>query len=266
MSVHFVSLKGRRNSNEDEHNKIINISGEDKKNAPINYYAIYDGHGGNDVSKFLKDLLPKFFMDTRVKYPLVKSYVKQVFSSVQTILRDKYKKMATQCGSTCLVATHFLCNNKEYVIVLNTGDSRCIIGGKDSAVQITEDHKPNTETESKRIKALGGKPYFDGCDWRIKDLSVSRAFGDLSAEPYVTCEPDIFLHKVKKSDRFMVMACDGLWDVLSNEDVVKFVNMNCYDNDGVRINKNINIARRLGELAILRKSGDNISVFVIFFD
>jgi serine/threonine protein phosphatase PrpC len=63
----------------------------------------------------------------------------------------------------------------------------------------------------------------------------------------------------------MVLACDGLWDVLQNQDVVNFVLSNSYDEKNNRINKNTNIARKLAEYAIMRGSGDNITCIVVFF-
>jgi hypothetical protein len=79
--------------------------------------------------------------------------------------------------------------------------------------------------EKRRIKNLGGTitHYPKGDDPRIKGLSVSRAFGDFNAEPYLTNMPDIFRYKLDKNDKFIVFACDGLWEVLQNQDVVNFI-------------------------------------------
>ena len=114
---------------------------------------------------------------------------------------------------------------------------------------------------------MGGKPYFDGDDWRIKDLSVSRAFGDFDAEPYLTNMPDIFRYKIDKNDKFIIFACDGVWDVLQNQDVVNFVLNECYDKDlNVRINKNLNIAKKLAEHALQKGSTDNLTIIIYFLD
>ena len=88
-----------------------------------------------------------------------------------------------------------------------------------------------------------------------------KTFGDLSAEPYVTCQPDIFKYKISSCDKFIVLACDGLWDVLSNNDVVNFILLK-YHSD----NEKQNIATDLAKHAIAKGSTDNISIIIVFFD
>jgi protein phosphatase 2C family protein 2/3 len=267
MSVHSVSKRGRRPQNEDKHNIILNIDGTNKDIAPINFFGLYDGHGGKHISDFLSNNLPKFFTDKRVKYPLVNKYIMSVYDHFQNVLRTKYKEISTNCGSTCLVAIQFEQNGKNYLNVLNTGDSRCVLCTDNFALSLTKDHKPGWPEEMLRIKKLGGKIYFDGHDWRVGDLSVSRAFGDIESEPYVTNKPEVFTHKLTKNDKFIILGCDGLWDVMSNQDAVNYVLESCYDIDtGMRINKRINIAKQLADLAILKGSGDNITIIVVFFD
>ena len=120
--------------------------------------------------------------------------------------------------------------------------------------------------EKRRIEKMGGKIYFDD-DWRIKELSVSRAFGDISATPYVTHEPEIFRYRLDKNDKFFVLACDGMWDVLRNFEVVNYILLNCYDPvTNKRINKDKNISKALTELAIKKGSGDNVTAIVVFLD
>ena len=104
-----------------------------------------------------------------------------------------------------------------------------------------------------------------GFDWRVKDLSVSRAFGDIDATPFLSHRPDLYRYKLDKNDKFFVLACDGLWDVMSNCDVVNFILLHCYDNTtNVRINKSINIAKKLAEYAIKKGSTDNITIVAFF--
>lgn len=266
MSIHSVSMKGLRPQNEDKHDTILNLDGKDATKAPVNYYAVYDGHGGKFVSKFLSKHLPQCFIDKRISYPLKKPFVKQVYDHWQNIMATEYEKNTTNTGSTCCVVIHYKKDECEFLNVLNTGDSRSVICRNNIGIALTKDHKPNWFEEKARIKQLGGEPQFDGYDWRIKDLSVSRAFGDLSATPFVTCMPDIFRYKLTDDDKFIVLACDGLWDVLSNQDVINFVLENCYDAiTNSRINKHINVAKRLAELALTRGSTDNITILVVFF-
>jgi serine/threonine protein phosphatase PrpC len=262
-------MKGKRPQNEDKHTAIVNFDNSCKEwegSAPINLYGVYDGHGGKFVSKFLYDNLPQCFLDKRVEYPLKKTFVKQMYEYLQNTLRTQYLKNATNTGSTCLVVIHYKIENCEYLNILNTGDSRAMICRNNIGIALTKDHKPDWPEENARIKKLGGEIVWDGYDFRIKDLSVSRAFGDISAEPFLTCMPDIFRYKLTADDKFIVLACDGLWDVFNCQDVANFILKSCYDmTNNTRINKHINIAKRLGELAIAKGSTDNITIIIVFF-
>ena len=265
MTTHFVSLKGKRPQNEDKHDIIINMDNNDKTKGPINFYAVYDGHGGKFVSKYLSENYSKFFTDSRIVYPLKKNYVKKVYNYLQNTLKNKYFSKTENTGSTCLSVIHYMHDDMSYLNVCNTGDSRCVMARNNIAIPLTKDHKPNWPEEKYRIEQLGGDIIFDGFDWRITDLSVSRAFGDISAEPYVTNMPDVFKYKLTKHDTFIIIACDGLWDVMSNQDAVNFVIANCYNiKTNERINKHINIAKKLAEQAITNKSGDNITIIIVF--
>jgi serine/threonine protein phosphatase PrpC len=266
ISVHCVSKCGKRPQNEDKHTIILNLDKHDKTIQPVNFYGIYDGHGGKYVSNFLSENLPKHFIDKSVEYPLNGRVINNIYKRMNTELKTEHKKQATHCGSTCLVAIEYKYKGSKYVDILNTGDSRCVLCSDNVAICKTKDHKPNWPEEQLRIRNLGGKPYFDGYDWRIKDLSVSRAFGDLDAQPFLTNRPDVYRHKIKKSDKFMIMACDGLWDVFDNQEAVNVVLGTCYDmNTGKRNDSKTNVAKKLAELALAKGSTDNITVSVVFF-
>lgn len=265
MNVYTTSLKGLRPQNEDTHVTITNMDGKNKELNNINMYGVFDGHGGKQVSNFLKEHLPKFFIDKRIQYPISKKYINNVYDYLQeSIAKHPFAK---HTGSTGLVVIHFKCNKNDYLNVINIGDCRCILARDNFAMPLTKDHKPYWPEEFKRITELGGNIEFDGFDWRIKDLSVSRAFGDVDATPFVTHRPDLFRYRLDKNDKFIILCCDGAVDVLSNQDMVNFVLMNCYDSTlKTRINKTVNIAKKLAEYALKKNSTDNISIIVVFFD
>jgi len=263
MKVHIITLKGLRDQNEDEHSVILNGDNKDCTMNSVNFFGVYDGHGGKQVSKFLANNLPYYFMKKKIKYPISKTYVKKVYDHVQSLLRNKYKNFSYTTGSTCLVVAHYKKNSQYYIDVMNTGDSRCVLCRDNIALPLTKDHKPIWPEEKRRIEQLGGKLYYDG-DWRIKNLSVSKAFGDIEAAPFVTHRPDIFHYKLDKSDKFLILACDGLWDVLDNNEAINFVLENCYDEKFEKTNDKVNIAQKLAEHALRKGSMDNITVVVVF--
>jgi serine/threonine protein phosphatase PrpC len=266
MSVHTASLRGERAQNEDKHNVILNLNNKNKNMKNIDFLGIYDGHGGKFVSKFLSNELPQIFTDKRVEYPLHKGYINKMYTFLQDVLYKKYSIYSTNTGSAALVVSISNENNNNYINVINLGDSRCVLCRNNLAIPLTKDHKPNWPEEHNRIKKLGGNITFDNFDWRIKDLSVSRAFGDLDASPYISCLPDIFKYKVSNDDKFIILGCDGLWDVISSQDAVNFILDQSYNmENGSRINIDTNSAKLLAQYAIKKGSHDNVTIIIKYF-
>jgi serine/threonine protein phosphatase PrpC len=273
MLVHSISLIGQRPSNEDHHFIFENINNDNPDVTDINLYSIFDGHGGKGVSKYLKENMPKFLLKKDFIYhPTKKNEYSKYIKIIHDHLQDKLTREVTaskNSGSTALNTIFFKNNNKKYYYICNVGDSRAVLCNRNNlGIPLTKDHKPISYEEKKRITGLGGKIVYDAGDWRIKDLSVSRAFGDLDAHPFVKPIPDIYRYELDSRDKFMVMACDGLWDVLGNQEVVDFV---LEELDKIKKNKTTNgggknnIAKTLGEYAIQKGSYDNITIIIIFF-
>jgi serine/threonine protein phosphatase PrpC len=264
MKVFSHSLQGKRESNEDQHIHIINLSGENQELNPVNFFGVFDGHGGKAVSKYLKENLSQFFVnkfkkDIYSRPDTASKYFNKVYDLVQNNMKEDHPRAIQYCGSTACVGIHFKdIDEKNRLWVLNVGDSRAVKCNKlNISEQLTADHKPNSPEEKQRIEQLGGKIEFDGSDWRIKDLSLSRAFGDLDCTPYVTHLPQIYRYKISSGDKFIVFACDGLFDVMSNQDVVDFINQ-------LMLNKKFkgNYAKELAEHAYSIGSLDNITTIV----
>ena len=280
MIIHTISLIGKRPTNEDHHIVNLNLDNSVKTINNINLFGVFDGHGGSGVSKYLKNNLPKYFLKkNREKYfdnnESLIQYINKTFNYLEKKLEKDHPIIAKNSGSTaCLLVMNKCKNtNRLNLWLLNTGDSRGILCNRDNiAIQLSKDHKPNTPEEKKRIEQLGGEINYDGYDFRIKDLSVSRAFGDVTAKPFVTHLPQVYKYQYK-NDKFYILACDGLWDVLSNQDAVDFV-LNELNNNKIYTSKDynklnklnkINISKNLANYAIEKGSYDNITVIIGFF-
>ncbi|KAL5015896.1 hypothetical protein ScPMuIL_005485 [Solemya velum] len=132
----------------------------------------------------------------------------------------------TDSGCTAVLA---LLRGKE-LMVANAGDSRCIMCRRGKAIDLSIDHKPEDDLERKRIERAGGQVTADG---RVNGgLNLSRAVGDhyykrnkdLDAkDQMITALPDIETMSLEEGDEFMVIACDGIWNYMSSQDVVDFV-------------------------------------------
>lgn len=269
-NVYFKSRTGLRPSNEDRHVIIVNHDGHDPSIHSHDLFCVFDGHGGNQVSTLLSNIVPKIFMNKKLIYPLDnkkdnKYRITNLCSKIQDILTTKYANQSKECGSTCLTIIKYKQNDTNVLDIINVGDSRAIVCHGTKAIQLTEDHKPLQPKELRRITKSGGQVYCDGIEWRIDNLSLSRAFGD-SLSKFTQPVPDFYKYIITKNDKFMVLACDGLWDVMDNQTVTNFILYHCYDASGNRINEKNNIACKLADYAISQGSSDNVTVIIVFFD
>ncbi|VAH39673.1 unnamed protein product [Triticum turgidum subsp. durum] len=116
-------------------------------------------------------------------------------------------------GSTAVVALLV----RDRLIVANCGDSRAVLSRGGVAVPLSHDHKPDRPDEMARIKAAGGKVmYMNGA--RVRGiLAMSRALGHRLLKPEVICEPEISITERCEDDDCLILASDGLWDVISNK-------------------------------------------------
>ena len=266
MKVYSYSIQGKRESNEDQHSVVINLDGSNKDMNNINFLGVYDGHGGKLVSKYLKENLPMFFVNKFKKNIYLKpdtysKYVNKVYDVIQDKLKAEHPRAANYCGSTACITIHCFDpeEKKSFLWIANVGDSRAVLANKNYiAVQLSKDHKPGSPEERTRIEKMDGKIVYDGVDWRVKGLSLSRAFGDIECTPYVTHLPQLYRYKLSSHDKFIIQSCDGLWDVLNNQDAVDFVL------DLVNKKFKGNYAKALCEHALEKGSLDNITCIVYF--
>lgn len=158
----------------------------------------------------------------------------------------------TTSGSTAL--TVFIKDQKIHVA--NLGDTRAVLCRKGQAIAITVDHKPSDAQEEERVKKLGGT--ITGSIVRRVNgvLGVSRAVGDFYMKPYVSADPYLNSVDISADDEFLIIACDGVWDELTNQEAV----------DIVKSESDPFIASsKLRDFAYLRGSDDNISAMVVKF-
>jgi protein phosphatase len=257
LKIYFTSIKGRRDSNEDRHNIILNINGDKPDINNINFFGIYDGHGGSYVSKYLEANIKNYYMEKKFSPPFDDNYHYQVFKIIQDqLLKSTF---GYSNGSTCLINLMYKFKDEIHMNIINLGDSRLtIVYSNNTSKQVTTDHKPDDPNEKARLEKMGGEIYKDSESiFRIGDLSLSRAFGDGDNAPYISQKPDIFLKKITPQTKYIIMACDGLWDVIESESIGEIIN------NLVKNNNPDNIAVELANWALEQGSSDNISIIVI---
>ncbi|MCL7022739.1 hypothetical protein MKW94_000155 [Papaver nudicaule] len=170
-------------------------------------------------------------------------------------------------GSTAVVAIL----GKGKLVVANCGDSRAVLSrGGAAAIPLSRDHKPDRPDELERVEAAGGR-VIDWNGYRVLGvLATSRSIGDFYLKPYVTSEPEVTVMERTTNDDFLILASDGLWDVMTNETACEVVRK-CLEGrtlvrrSAMSVNRNNSgeAAAVLAELAMARGSKDNISVVVV---
>lgn len=254
--LYVIEDIGLRDYQEDRHHVIFNFYKD------FHYFAVFDGHGDDKVSTFLKlyfaDILKSELM-LEIE-PLLEKRIFNAFARLNALLP---KNIATNAGSTALI----LLKNDYVMYVANVGDSRAVINNGNEAVAITVDHKPDVEKEKLRITNDGGFVIYDpmGTPRVNGTLAMSRAVGDFYLHPYVSWVPDIFTVKLWKNNNFVIAASDGLWDVLSNQRVVDIVNQNLQENDlSINPKKTMStVTHTLLKEARIRGSGDNTTILLL---
>jgi protein phosphatase 2C family protein 2/3 len=225
----LVSMQGWRITMEDAHAVVLDLEANGKFNS---FFAVYDGHSGSNVAKFAGLNLHKrlvkeeAYKNDDYEGALTNAFLRMdedlLAESTQSSDRAKYPP-----GGCCAVAALLTHDNKIYVA--NAGDSRSVLGVKGQVEPLSFDHKPGNDDEKARISSAGG--YLE--NGRVNgNLALSRALGNFQYKrnsslgpqaQIITANPDVTCHEIKEDDEFFVLACDGIWDCLSSQNVVDFV-------------------------------------------
>ncbi|XP_028806831.1 probable protein phosphatase 2C 76 isoform X3 [Neltuma alba] len=248
LSCGYSSFRGKRVTMEDFYDiKISNIDGRS-----VCLFGIFDGHGGSRAAEYLKEHLfnnlmkhPKFLTDTKLA-------ISETYQQTDADFLDSERDTFRDDGSTA--STAVLVDNHLYVA--NVGDSRTIISKAGKAIALSEDHKPNRTDERKRIENAGGVIMWAGT-WRVGGvLAMSRAFGNRMLKQFVVAEPEIQEQVIDEELELLLLASDGLWDVVPNDDAASLARAEDEPEAA---------ARRLTEAAFSRGSADNITCIVVRF-
>lgn len=257
----FVESKqGARPSMEDEH--IYARCGNKQ------LWGVFDGHGGKYVSDAVSKTLPGLIFKHLNKEKDIGKAIRAAYVDMDyNVLYKKWlSNKQTTSGSTAAVVLKI--NNDLYFI--NLGDSRSLLMEGNKIIKATDDHKPDDIKEKTRIQNNGGKVTFSGVPRVNGNLATSRAFGDfgmsnlktsdsgayLGRKALVSMIPDIFKITLKPGRKYtLVLACDGLWDVYSNQEVANII-------------YNSGVSKKTTQSLVYnainkRKSTDNVSLMIV---
>lgn len=218
----------------------------------LGLFAIYDGHLGDTVPSYLqKHLFSNILKEGEFWTDPNRSISKAYERTDQAIL--SHNPDLGRGGSTAVTA---ILINGQKLWVANVGDSRAVLSQKGQAIQMSIDHEPNTERGS--IENRGGfVSNMPGDVARVNgQLAVSRAFGDKNLKNHLRSDPDVTNADIDADTDILILASDGLWKVMSNQEAVDVA---------IKIRDPQKAAKQLAVEALKRESKDDISCIVVRF-
>eukprot|EP00759_Apiculatamorpha_spiralis_P057192 PhF_6_TR8489/c0_g1_i1/m.13279/K14803/PTC2_3; protein phosphatase PTC2/3 len=261
------SIQGQRRTMEDQH---VTAKTEGKSESPpVHFFAVYDGHGGTKCAEFLRDRLHKMVLDSDKVRDTPECVLKEAIAQVETDFTTFSRESKDCSGSTAAVA---IIVNNDTLVTANVGDSEIVLCRAGKPLVLTTRHVPTNDDEQKRVLEAGGRMYrkrvgHPKFNPEFVSLGVSRAIGDIGfkldeytdgKQSGVIADADTYVTQLTKDDSFLLMACDGLWDVITYDEVVVF----CLD--WMRKGKTPqDITDMLVQEALLKGSTDNVTCLFI---
>ena len=249
------SMQGWRKDMEDSHFEYLDFT-ETRSDC---LFGMFDGHGGSSVAKYCHVHFPTILKDDadfragNVAEGLRKTYLKldqllvndpQIIPKLKQYLKEsrggsetppplrspprQNSHPAFNSGCTALVVYIDEKSSKAYIA--NSGDSRAVLCRNGDAIELSTDHKVTLQSEADRIVAAGGVVL----NGRVNgSLNLTRAIGDLAfkgdpnlspEDQVITANPDVTVIDINPdTDDFIVIACDGLWEVMKSQEVVDYI-------------------------------------------
>jgi serine/threonine protein phosphatase PrpC len=246
------------------------------------FFGVYDGHGGSQAAEYCLEYLPSVLVDSIVARGeeegdvaviqdslIVESFVRSFQTTDQQFLKHCWDNGIGNVGTT---VTTVLCHN-GVIYCGNAGDSRTVLCRKGKAMNLSHDHKPTDTNEETRIRKVGG---FVVMGRVMGKLAVSRAIGDSQFKrkesrmmtefgitgPLVVPDPDVTCTPIQPgNDEFIILACDGLWDVSTSQEAVTSVKA------GLAAGKDPkSVSEDLVNNALRSGSRDNVTAMVVVFE
>lgn len=261
LDFYFISYYYSENPNL-EHRKEMEdfhyIKALLNKKLNCSYFGLFDGHSGKEVGMYLMENMHKIISQELKNNNVenlenMKNVVKNSFEKIDKEINNQNFKNET--GSTGTVLLLFKDNNSKTgksLMCANVGDSKAYLIKKNEIKLITKDHKCNDANEVKRIRDTGGVVFRERV---FGTLMLTRSFGDKEMKKYgVLSTPDIFSKNIEEDDMFVIIASDGVWDVVEEDEIFKLSQEKISSSD---------FSKKIIKLAEERDTHDNISCIVI---
>jgi len=254
---------GRRETMEDTHVAIDQrVSESPSLHQKVAYYGCFDGHGGTDTAILIEKILhEKVFQRQEFGDGHYIQALEKAFEEADKIVVAESIEKNYMNGCTAVVGVVV----DGVLYIANIGDSEGILisveNDKVFAENLTFPHKASVASEKFRIESLGGYVFFNRV---FGSLAVTRAFGDSkykqpkTTQNFVSIEPATKTIPLTKCHRYILFACDGLWDVCTHDEVANIVHQQFQGGKNEK-----EIAQHLCTEAVRKKSDDNVTVVLV---
>ena len=260
-----------RKSMEDFHCIKKNLLVTNNNEIIFSYFAIFDGHSGKEISSYLSQNFHKIlfsqlktlnsFIDNENNINKIISLIKNSFISADKKIINELS-LKNEVGSTATIVLLFKLGTEsffsKYLICANIGDSRGYILSNTTLTQITKDHNCRNDEEVSRIKKSGGIVFNNRV---YGTLMLTRSFGDKELKKHgVISEPDFFVKKINEDDKFAIVASDGVWDAVKENDILELEKKS---RNGDWAFSSDEFSKKIVRLAVDKGTMDNVSCIVI---
>ncbi|KAL5571740.1 hypothetical protein UlMin_021337 [Ulmus minor] len=241
----LAAKKGRRDVMEDGYGVLLDVMGDPKQA----FFVVIDGHGGRAATDYVAENLGK---------NIVKAIQDDEEHRLEEAIRGGYlvtdNEFLNQGVSSGACAASVLLKDGE-LVVANVGDCRVVMSRRGEAHALTNDHRLSRDDERLRIENSGGFVDCRNGVWRVQgSLAVSRAIGDQHLKQWIISEPETKRLPLTSDCDFLIIASDGLWDKVDDQEAVDVVVNESNSKKG---------CKKLVEMSSSRGNMDDISVMVV---
>ncbi|KAK9048156.1 hypothetical protein SSX86_032881, partial [Deinandra increscens subsp. villosa] len=243
--------RGRRGAMEDRYSAVVDLQGDSKQAL----FGVFDGHGGAKAAEFSAKNLNRNIMSKLANK--CEDEIAEAVREGYLTTDSEFVEEDVNGGACCVTALI----RKGNLIVSNAGDCRAVMSRGGVAEALTVDHKPSREDERDRIENMGGYVDCRNGVWRIQgSLAVTRGIGDNHLSKWVIAEPETRIISIRPECEFLILASDGIWDKVSNQEAIDIIRPFCI---GTAKPDLTSACKKLVGLSATRGSYDDMSVMII---
>lgn len=249
-----------RKTMEDVHTYVKNFASR----LDWGYFAVFDGHAGSQASKWcgshLHTVVEQKLLEDETRD--VREVLNESFVSVDRQINTKLSGNSGCTAAVCILRwelpddvdnqTSDFSQHTRKLYTANVGDSRIVLFRNGKSIRLTYDHKASDLLEMQRVENAGGlimKSRVNGM------LAVTRSFGDKFFDGLVVGNPFTTSVQLTSNDEFLILACDGLWDVIDDQDACELIRDIREPNEA---------AKTLVRYALENGTTDNVTAMVVY--